>query len=136
MTTRPHVTIGEPAQEALHAEEAEPTLPTLIPDAKGHVTVTDKRGRVLKVKRVSAADRWDIDIILGDRGTLRVLGPAVMAYSVVEFDGEVVFPPKNFTQLRNIIVRLDDDGINAVAEAYTKAGWVSEPDIDPDRLKN
>ena len=47
---------------------------------------------------------------------------ATAAYSVVEIDGEPVRRPANRLQLRALITRLDDDGVDALVGEFMRLG--------------
>lgn len=92
------------------------------------VEVTDVLGRKLKVRRIRALERYDISRILGADGATnpQVAGPAALAYSVIEIDDEAVATPKTEREFRALIMRLDDEGMEAVAQAHRDHFGVGE----------
>lgn len=99
--------------------------------------VTDSLGRKLKVRKVGALGRYDLaKLVGGDNVTnLGIMAPATMVYSVTAIDGDPVFPPVTELELRALINRLEQEGIDAVAKAYMDNGWMPAP-VDEAALKN
>jgi hypothetical protein len=99
--------------------------------------VTDELGRVLKVRKINAVDRYDLAKLIGGANVsnLGMMAPAAMAFSVTAIDGDPVFRPAKESELRMIIQRLDQEGLDAVAKAYVDNGWVPA-EVDKEALGN
>jgi hypothetical protein len=80
--------------------------------------VTDARGRVIGVKKIGALDRMRMFEAVGAENSKNepYLGYASLAFHVGSIDGDPVTRPGTKAQLEALIQRLDDDGMNAVAE--------------------
>ena len=84
------------------------------------VLVTDALGRCLKVKRIGALARYDLLRLLGPdaAGHADLIGLALVAQSVCEIDGEPVATSRTERELRALIQRLDDEGLDAASAAH------------------
>lgn len=127
------------AKLTVHPATAPTPTEAVVAAAKKFVTVTDSLGRSLKVKRLSGLDKLDLAKIVGPEGCANpaVMGPSVMAFSVKELDGEAILPPNSWAELRLLVGRLDDEGLQAVEDAYI-ANWgtVETPAQAEEALKN
>jgi hypothetical protein len=92
----------------------------IVKRASTPVEVTDPLGRKLKVKPIRSLDRYDLARVLGPEGAANpsAMGPAAIAFSVIEIDGEIVATPKTEREIRALIQRLDDEGLEAAAQAH------------------
>ena len=80
--------------------------------------IVDKRGRKIVVRRPTALDTLRLFKAAGPVLAQNEpwLSMAVLAFSVLEIDGIPIPVPSNESQIENMIDRLGDDGIAAVAE--------------------
>ena len=109
----------------------------IIKAAKKVVTVTDSLGRELKVKKLGAMAKLDLARIVGAEGAKNehVMGPCALAFSVTEIDGDPVLPPASYNELRVLVGRLDDEGLDAVGQAHVDHFGIVVTD-EVDDLKN
>ncbi len=86
------------------------------------VTVTDKRGRSIEVRRIKTLDRMKILELIGPENSMNghYLSFATLAYSVVSIDSQPLGNAKSKLALEAVVQQLDDDGFDAVAEAFAK----------------
>jgi len=99
-------------------------------------TATDAQGRKIGVKKLNALDRMRMFEAIGAENSKNemYLGYASLAYHVASIDGEPISRPANKLQFEALIQRLDDDGLNAVAEAVAKL--IAPEQADEETLKN
>lgn len=82
------------------------------------ISVTDTKGRVLRIKKLDAAGQFDLFEAMGaSSGNDRLLGMAVLASSVYQIDAVPVPAPKTLRAIRANVAMLGVEGINAVADA-------------------
>jgi hypothetical protein len=94
------------------------------------VEVTDSLGRRLKVRKLNALNKVDLAQVVGPDGCKNeaIIGPCAIAFSVSEIDGEPVYQPANYAEMRVLIGRLDDEGIQAATLAHIEHfGVTGEP---------
>jgi hypothetical protein len=93
---------------------------TIVRAAKKVVEVTDALGRTLKVRKLNALNKVDLAKMVGADGSVNeaVIGPCAVAFSVCEIDGEAILPPANYNELRLLVLRLDDEGLEAASQAH------------------
>lgn len=128
MQDDPKVTIGKGLPSAENEEKAGAAAPAV--DPKRH-TATDARGRRIEVVKMGPLHRLDMARVLGND----VMNPVIQsmagpAFSVVSIDGEQVMRPKSYGELRALIDRLDEDGLEAVQNAYIDRGWIEVEDLN------
>ena len=87
---------------------------TLIDDHTANVV--DRRGRTIKIKKLSALDRMRLFKAVGaeDSENRLFMSYASAAAAVTEFEGLAVPPVANQIQLSALVARLDEDGLEAV----------------------
>lgn len=109
--------VGEDAAPASAAlGDRKPNVAYLIsPTMAG---VWDTKGRFFEVRKLGPMDRLDLAVILGPDKTAnpQVQGYTALAFSVAKIDGEAIFPAASYNELRGLVGRLGDEGLNAVAE--------------------
>ncbi len=90
----------------------------MIKDANRIVTVTDRRGRKLGIKRVAnALTHFRLARLLGaDAGNAAVMNQALMYTAVVSINGDPVPFPRTELQLEALIDRLDLDAWSLVSK--------------------
>jgi hypothetical protein len=90
--------------------------------------VTDARGRVLTVRHIGPLERMRIFKACGAANSRieQYVGTATLAYAVAAIDGEPVSSPLNETQIEALVVRLGDDGIDAVARVMMERQGITE----------
>jgi hypothetical protein len=84
------------------------------------VTVNDKQGRQIEVKKLKPIERMRMLQMIGSDNAVNgpYLGYATLAYSVTKIDGDSLPRPQNLVGLEAIVQRLDQDGLDAVGEAF------------------
>jgi hypothetical protein len=89
--------------------------------AKKSVTVKDKRGRSIEVRKLRTLERMQLVELVGaaNAANEQYLGFAVLAYSVSSIDGNPMGRPVTKLALEAIVQELDDDGFDAVGNAFT-----------------
>lgn len=113
----------------------------VVDAARKTAEVTDARGRKIAFRKLGALAKVDLyDIVGAKRATNPgVIGTAASAFAVTHIDGQPVLPPSGWLELRNLIDRLDDDGLEAVGRGMIEQGWVEMPKPNEDEdetLKN
>lgn len=125
--------------------KASPVAPTpaaqIVDAARKTAEVTDARGRKIAFRKLGALAKVDLSDILGAKRAANpgVIGAAAGAFAVTAIDGQAVLPPTGWLELRNLIDRLDEDGLEAVTRGMLEQGWIEEPKPDQDEgddLKN
>ena len=90
---------------------------TIVQTSLETLSVSDKRGRKLRLRRLTALDTLRLFKAAGP--VLAQNGPwlsmAGLAFSVLEIDGVPVPPPATESQIESLIDRLGDDGLAAIA---------------------
>lgn len=111
---------------------AETPSEAVVKAASRFTTITDDLGRALKVRKLGSMQRLDLAQLVGAEGSANpgVMAPCSCAFAVVEIDGEPILPPNSYNELRALVGRLEDEGIQAVEDAYIAAGWVTSGTVD------
>ena len=91
-------------------------------EEKATVTVADKRGRQIEVRKLKPLDILRLTEMVGADNALNqpYLGYATLVASVVAIDGNPTPPLSSKRTLEAQIQQLDEDGLNAVGEAFKK----------------
>ena len=99
---------------------------------------TDARGRRIGVQKPRALLRFRLLKILGGENAKNepLLGNAMLAFLVVEIDGERIPPVNSERQLEAMIDRLDDDGLAAVAMCLGEQFGIGAPADVEEEIKN
>lgn len=99
-------------------------------------TVTDRRGRTIRIRRSNPARRRALYKLIGPENSrnLPLVGEYQMALSVVEIDGEQIPFPAKEAFLEATMDRLGDEGLEAVAQGWRDSGWIDEG--RPAEIKN
>jgi hypothetical protein len=137
VSTEVPTTPAPPAVVAAPAipEPAAPTDAVTLIDAKTAM-IRDTRGRMIKVKKLSAIDRVRLFKALGAEASenRQVMNYSALAASVTELNGDHIPFPATSLQVDGLISRLDDDGLEAVVTALVK---LSPELVDPvEQAKN
>lgn len=121
------------------AADAETPSEAVVNAARKVVEVTDALGRRLKVRKLNAMLRLDLAKLIGaaDITNPAVMGPCTLAFAVTEIDGDQLYQAATFSELRGVVGKLDDEGLEAVERAYVEAGWVdAAASASVDSVKN
>lgn len=110
----------------------------IVSAANKTATVTDSRGRVLAVKKISPLDRMRLFKVAGSElsSNTQWMGMAALASSVTSIDGELVAKPGKISEIEALVSLLDDDGLEAVGKAYVEMFGVVVEDEVKDEAKN
>jgi hypothetical protein len=102
------------------------------------VTVTDTRGRKIKLRRLTPLLRTRLFKVIGPVNTQNpgVVGYYQMVVSVVGIDDEEIPFPTKETQIEAMLDRLGEDGMDAVSAGWKDNKWVNLEDGNPDNVKN
>jgi|SRR5579883_1363772 hypothetical protein len=113
-----------------------PASPVTVHDDKT-ATVKDRTGRVIRIKKLSAYDRYRLFRALGPAQSEnpRMVQYASLAASVAEIAGDPVAFPTTSDQVDVIIKRLDDAGLDAVMLALVALLPPSDEEA-AERVKN
>jgi hypothetical protein len=130
-----------PAAITIHAAPT-PTEQELRRATKACET-TDDLGRKLSLRKLGSLQRLDLGAVLGVHSqNPAVAGPSALAFMVTHIDGDPVFPPNTYNELRALVGRLEDEGLTAIGNAAVAQGWATVDDDGaagaprPDAVKN
>ena len=92
----------------------------IIADANRVVQVTDTRGRVFGIRKVTTSIRRLVGLAVAGENQSKpmYMGQVMLAACVCEIDGNKVPLPQNDLQFGALIDRIDDDGFQAIGPAY------------------
>ncbi len=101
------------------AEKSAPDSAAVAPRPSS-VTVSDRNGRRLTIKKLSPLDRLRLFEALGSELSQNVpyVGYALSAACVVDLGGHHVAFPTSKRQVETLVNMLGDDGLDAVSDAY------------------
>lgn len=108
------------------------------PFGPDEIVITDKRGRLLKLRRVGPLLRVRLFKVMGPENSRNIplLGHYQMAISVVQIDDERLSFPTKDIQIDSLLDRLGDDGIESIAQAWRDNKWIDTDEGNPDNIKN
>lgn len=90
-------------------------------------TLTDKRGRTLQIRHLTAADQFDLLEAAGNRADYNQwFGMAALVFSCVAIDGVPLPTPHKPEDFKKNAVILMDDGIKAIAEYFVQQNAANE----------
>lgn len=91
----------------------------VIADGAPPESVTDKKGRVIGLRHLSALRKMQVSKAIGPDNSANsyYLGMSIVASHVTSIDGAPIPFPRNEKQVESIVDRLDDWGVEAVALA-------------------
>lgn len=98
----------------IHDAPAETPSQSVIRAANEGVTVTDRTGRAIAIRRLGPVERLRMLKLIGGQNE-HYMGMASLAFLVFSIDGDAIARPVNDLQLEALIQRLGDEGIEAVA---------------------
>lgn len=100
-------------------------------------TITDARGRSLEVQRMTKRVQMRMMRQWGAASNVQMwVGNALIACHVKTIDGIPVPPPLTIDQVEALVDRLDDDGVNAVAEWLNGVNAERDMATERDAVKN
>lgn len=120
----PQVTLTDsPTQQVLQAATQE----YLVKDARGRQIALRKPGVLMQYRMVE---------VMGETAKNEVyMGMILPLMFVASIDGEQVMQPTSKREVEALIVRLDEDGINAVAAAVEQHYGKPNPEAEKDAIK-
>lgn len=109
----------------------------IIASANATADVQDKSGRTIRIRRFNALLKLDFAEVMGsDRMKNEgLVAPAILAFCVSAIDGDPVAQPSSYQELRALVARLDEVGIQAIGEGQVEHFGVGVQDEVAD-LKN
>jgi hypothetical protein len=122
------------AKVTIHKDTETPSQ-SIVKAANQPATLIDARGRSIGFKKMGPLDRLRLFEVIGAENSKneQYAGYAALAFLVTSIDGEPVARPSNKIQLEALVQRLDDDGMNAIAEHLQSQ---AEQNTDEATLKN
>lgn len=111
-------------------EAPEGAAAKIVAAAKAAVTVTDARGRAITLKKPGPWAQYELVEAAGDNATNKVwMGMVMPLIFVISIDGEPVVTPATKDEIKALVARLDEDGIDAVMNgAQEHFGSVAQGD--------
>ena len=118
-----------PVPTAAQPLQAAPPRPAPVP---GLAHIEDALGRRLGVRKVGPLERMRIFKACGPENSRieQYVGTATLAYAVAEIDGEPVSPPSTERQIEALVMRLGDEGLDAVGRLMLRQQGITEADIE------
>jgi hypothetical protein len=108
----------------------------VLAKANEEISVTDARGRVIKLKKPGVLAQYRLIEALGDSAANQTyMGMVLPLIYVASVDDLVVNPPKLKMHVEALIQQLDEEGIAAVMEKVTEVWGKSDPEADKAELK-
>jgi hypothetical protein len=108
----------------------------VIERANAEVTVTDARGRVIKLKKPGVLAQFRLIEALGDAAKNEVYtGMVLPLIFVTAIDDDPVYQPSSKREVEALIQQLDEDGIAAVLAGVQEHFGKADPEADKAALK-
>lgn len=137
---RPQVEVNPPRPQSPDiASAAAPQMPSaVVTGQQNTVTVIDKRGRKIVIQKQGPIQRTRMFKVMGPTNSANqpLVGHYSMVCSVIEIDGQPEPFPTSDAQIEALLERLDEDGLEAIAEGWVKAKWVATSESNRDNVKN
>jgi hypothetical protein len=108
----------------------------IVREATKTFAVVDRKGRRLVLRRLTALDTLRLFKVAGPVLALNEpwLSMAGLAFSVLEIDGLPTPPPASEPQIENLIDRLGEEGLAAIADSFKDEPETSDPKSDVGNL--
>jgi hypothetical protein len=108
----------------------------VLAKANEETSITDARGRVIKLKKPGVLAQYRLIEALGDAAKNQVYTSMVLPLIyVTEIDGLAVYQPKTKMEIEALIQLLDEDGVDSVSQHVVATFGNSSPDADKAALK-
>jgi len=108
-----------------------------IAKAQASAEVIDARGRIITLKKPGVLAQFRLIEALGDTAQNQVYMAMVLPLIfVADIDGEPVILPTRKSEVEALILRLDEDGIEAVQQGVVENFQASTPEQDKAAVKN
>ena len=123
--------MGEPTVTINESPSAQIIAPALT-----EFTVTDAKGRTLKLKKPVALAQYRMIEAMGDSASIQAyFAMAMPLIYLVSIDGDAVYTPNRKSELEALIQRLDTDGIDAIMQGIQDNFITPDPEEDKKTLK-
>lgn len=132
-------TPSKPTVRVHDDKQAAPASAPIPPVGANTAIVTDARGRQIGIKKLGPLDKMRLLKAAGPVNSKndQYMGYAALAASVTAIDGSPEGFPGSEAQLEAMVGRLDEDGLDAVAEGFKANGWVADEEgAEPAKVKN
>lgn len=124
------------AEVARTASTAELRMPSRDLATPRSAVITDAANRRLIVRKLSAMDRLNMYEAAGTMSSNEGwMGMCALACSCVDIDGEKVDKPMSPLEMKALVARLEEDGMNAIEHVYLKVFNVKDEAAAP-KIKN
>ena len=101
-------------------ERIETPSQSILKDAFAPVTVTDANGRTIAAARLKPSERFDIKRMMGAEAENRSMFEDIFLVSHCRsIDGERISKPASILQAKALMDRLQDEGLNALGQAFS-----------------
>lgn len=108
----------------------------IIKKASAEVSVTDERGRVIKLKKPGVLAQYRLVEILADSARNEVyMGMVLPLIYVSAIDDDPVYQPSRKSEVEALIQRLDEDGIAAIMAGVQEHFGKVDPEKEKEALK-
>ena len=108
----------------------------VIAKTQTEFSVTDARGRVIKLKKPAVLAQYRLVEALGDSASNGTYMAMVLPLIyVVAIDEDAVYPAMKKSEVEALIQRLDEDGIQTVMEGVQECFGKVDPEADKKDLK-
>lgn len=108
----------------------------IVQQAKAEVTVSDERGRVIKLKKPGVLAQFRLIEALGETAKNEVyMGMVLPLIFVTAIDDDPVYQPASKREVEALIQQLDEDGIAAVMAGVQANFGKTDPEADKAALK-
>jgi len=108
----------------------------IVQQANAEVTVSDERGRVIKLKKPGVLAQFRLIEALGETAKNEVyMGMVLPLIFVTSIDDDPVYQPASKREVEALIQRLDEDGIAAVLQGVQENFGKTDPEADKAAVK-
>jgi hypothetical protein len=108
----------------------------IVKQANAEVTVSDERGRVIKLKKPGVLAQFRLIEALGETAKNEVyMGMVLPLIFVTAIDDDPVYQPASKREVEALIQQLDEDGIAAVLSGVQENFGKTDPEADKAAVK-
>jgi hypothetical protein len=108
----------------------------IVQHANAETTVTDERGRVIKLKKPGVLAQFRLIEALGETAKNEVyMGMVLPLIFVTAIDDDLVYQPASKREVEALIQQLDEDGISAVLAGVQANFGKADPEADKAAVK-
>lgn len=99
-------------------------------------TVSDSRGRQIRLRKPSILDRYDLLSAMGDDAKIPAcLGHAMPLLHIATIDNEVFESPKSYADFRFALKWMGDEGMEAIMKFISENDSVGDEDREKEKVK-